>query len=46
MHERADLIECNAEEYETYQQVNRLFAEKLKDIAQPDDVIWVHDYHF
>ena len=46
MHSRADLIEYNAEEYEVYQQVNRLFAQKLKHIAQPDDMIWIHDYHF
>lgn len=46
MHDRDDLIEYNAEEYNTYQKVNRLFAEKLQQIAQPDDLIWVHDYHF
>lgn len=46
MHERADLIYYDTEEYQTYQQVNRLFAEKLHEIAQPEDVIWVHDYHF
>lgn len=46
MHDRDDLIEYNAEEYNTHQKVNRLFAEKLQQIAQPDDLIWVHDYHF
>ncbi len=31
---------------EGYQRVNRIFAEKLAPLLQPDDVIWVHDYHF
>ena len=46
MHNRADLIEYQPEEFKTYQQVNRLFAQQLAQIAHPDDVIWVHDYHF
>ncbi|MDN5513515.1 trehalose-6-phosphate synthase [Acinetobacter sp.] len=46
MHDRADLIEYQPQQYKTYQQVNRLFAQQLKKIAQPDDIIWVHDYHF
>ncbi|MHC3123585.1 alpha,alpha-trehalose-phosphate synthase (UDP-forming) [Acinetobacter sp. GN11] len=46
MHAREDLIEYDAQEYSTYQKVNRLFAEKLKQLAQPEDMIWVHDYHF
>lgn len=46
MHDREDLIEFEPEEFETYQDVNRLFAEQLNQIAQPEDIIWVHDYHF
>lgn len=46
MHERLDLVEYNEDEYKTYQKVNRLFAEELKKVAHPDDMIWVHDYHF
>lgn len=46
MHEREDLIEFKIEEYNTYQKVNEFFAQKLKDIAAADDIIWVHDYHF
>lgn len=46
LHSRADLIEYNAVEFDTYQQVNALFAKQLKQIANEDDVIWVHDYHF
>lgn len=46
MHDRVDLIDYKDDEYETYQQVNRLFALQLSKIAQPEDIIWVHDYHF
>lgn len=29
---------------EAYRDINQLFAEKILQIYQPDDVIWVHDY--
>lgn len=32
-------------EYEEYRHVNTLFARKLRPLLQPDDVIWVHDFH-
>lgn len=28
-----------------YKEVNRIFAEKVIEVAKPDDIIWVHDYH-
>lgn len=31
--------------WQAYRQVNRKFAQKIADIHQPGDVIWVHDYH-
>lgn len=46
MHDREDLIEYNPKEFKTYQDVNRLFATKIAEFAQPDDLIWVQDYHF
>ncbi|MFT4021621.1 MAG: trehalose-6-phosphate synthase [Acinetobacter sp.] len=46
MHNRADLISFNTDYYTTYQEVNFLFAQKIQEISQPDDVIWIHDYHF
>jgi trehalose 6-phosphate synthase/phosphatase len=30
--------------FENYVTANKLFAEKLKTIIQPDDFIWIHDY--
>lgn len=32
-------------QYTSYCRVNELFARKLIPLLQPDDVIWVHDYH-
>jgi trehalose 6-phosphate synthase len=32
-------------EYDEYRRVNSLFARKLIPLLQPDDLIWVHDYH-
>ena len=46
LHERTDLISQAPEDYAGYQTVNHLFAKQLKNIIEPDDVIWVHDYHF
>lgn len=46
LHEQPDLISQAADDYAGYQAVNRLFARQLKKIIEPDDVIWVHDYHF
>ena len=46
LHERVDLMRRTADDYKGYQEVNRLFAKQLSKIIEPDDVIWVHDYHF
>ena len=32
-------------EYDEYRRINALFARKLLPLLQPDDIIWVHDYH-
>ncbi|MFC7704816.1 alpha,alpha-trehalose-phosphate synthase (UDP-forming) [Plastorhodobacter daqingensis] len=44
-HLRLDLAEYARREMAGYFRVNRLFAERLVPMIQPDDVIWVHDYH-
>ncbi len=31
--------------WQTYQEVNRLFADTVSDLARKGDTIWVHDYH-
>lgn len=44
-HYRLDLVKFEAEEFKSYIEVNRLFAENLLNLMREDDVIWVHDYH-
>jgi trehalose 6-phosphate synthase len=44
-HYRLDLADFDAGYIDGYRRVNQLFARKLMPLLQPDDVIWVHDYH-
>ncbi len=44
-HHRIDLAQYERSYGEGYERVNRRFAEVLAPLIQPDDVIWVHDYH-
>ncbi len=37
--------EYNRKQYESFCKVNELFAETVFEIADKDDIIWVHDYH-
>jgi trehalose 6-phosphate synthase len=45
LHFRLGLMHFRREDYEGYLKVNRLFAESLAQVLQPDDTVWVHDYH-
>jgi trehalose 6-phosphate synthase len=45
-HYRLDLVQIERQELDGYFRVNRAFAASLAPLLQPDDVIWVHDYHF
>ncbi len=38
------LVEYHRDQFEAYISVNTQFARKLKEIYQPGDVVWVHDY--
>ena len=44
-HYRIDLSRYDQEDFRGYLRVNRQFAQTLDSIAQPGDLIWVHDYH-
>ena len=44
-HYRLDLADFDAGYIGGYQRVNQLMARKLMALIQPDDIIWVHDYH-
>ena len=45
LHYRIDLTEFTRRDLTGYFRVNRPFARELSKILQPDDIIWVHDYH-
>lgn len=45
-HWRADLIDLKAEYAEAYTTVNARVARLLAQELDPDDLLWVHDYHF
>ncbi len=44
-HYRIDLTAYERSFGEGYERVNRRFAETLAPLIQPDDLVWVHDYH-
>jgi trehalose 6-phosphate synthase len=45
LHYRLDLAEFARRDLTGYFRVNDRFASELEKIIEPDDVIWVHDYH-
>lgn len=45
MHYRIGLSEFSRADYAGYLRVNRRFAQALASLVNPDDHIWVHDYH-
>ncbi|WP_156827516.1 alpha,alpha-trehalose-phosphate synthase (UDP-forming) [Hyphomicrobium zavarzinii] len=44
-HNRLDLAQFDAGFYARYIGVNERFARALRPLIQPDDIIWIHDYH-
>jgi trehalose 6-phosphate synthase len=44
-HYRNDLARYERDEYAGYRRVNAWLAHKLVKLIEPDDIIWVHDYH-
>ena len=45
LHYRLDLAEFSRRDLSGYRRVNAHFANELHNLLQPDDIIWVHDYH-
>lgn len=43
-HMLPSLVTFNTADYETYKNVNKLFATALAKLLTPDDLIWIHDY--
>jgi trehalose 6-phosphate synthase len=44
-HYRLDLVDFQREAWEGYQRVNATLADKLLPLIEPDDIVWIHDYH-
>jgi len=44
-HYRLDLTAFERSFGQGYDRVNRLLAETVRPLIEPDDLIWVHDYH-
>ena len=45
-HRRADLMALRAGDFEVYLNVNRRLARMMARHLKPDDMVWIHDYHF
>jgi len=45
LHYMLGILKYDRDAEEAYQRVNQLFARKLRPLLQPDDRLWVHDYH-
>ncbi len=46
LHYRLDLAEFSRQDLSGYTKINEHFANELHKILKPDDIVWVHDYHF
>ncbi len=44
-HYRLDLVNFETAYFDGYRRVNARFADALSELLQPDDIIWIHDYH-
>jgi trehalose 6-phosphate synthase len=44
-HYRLDLVEYSRRDLSGYLRVNEHFADELVKLLEPDDIVWVHDYH-
>ncbi|MBV9572129.1 MAG: trehalose-6-phosphate synthase [Alphaproteobacteria bacterium] len=45
LHYRLDLAEFTRRDLSGYLRVNEHFAAELDKVLEPDDIVWVHDYH-
>lgn len=45
LHSFAEALPYRATQYAAYKRMNQRYARELAPLLQPDDLIWVHDYH-
>ena len=39
------ITKMETSQWKTYMAVNRLFRDRVLEVARPADIIWIHDYH-
>lgn len=44
-HNQTGRLPLTMPHWNEYQLINRLYADKLAEIVQPGDTVWIHDYH-
>ncbi|PIQ29192.1 hypothetical protein COW36_17610 [bacterium (Candidatus Blackallbacteria) CG17_big_fil_post_rev_8_21_14_2_50_48_46] len=44
-HYEASLIKYDPENWAAYREVNQTLAQTVAEIAQPGDLVWIHDFH-
>src|SRR5690606_7525812 len=44
-HSGLSFVDYDRQEEQGYREVNELFADRLLPLLEPDDIIWIHDYH-
>ncbi|WP_130835278.1 alpha,alpha-trehalose-phosphate synthase [[Erwinia] mediterraneensis] len=44
-HYRLDLVQFQREAWDGYCHVNEELAKRLQPLIEPDDILWIHDYH-
>lgn len=44
-HFRPNLVDYSRTNWEAYVRVNARFADHLAQLLEPDDLVWIHDYH-
>jgi len=45
LHYRPDLVDYQRSHLSGYLRVNEIFADRLRQLINPSDTLWVHDYH-
>jgi trehalose 6-phosphate synthase len=45
LHYRVDLAEFQRTDLTGYIRVNEMFADRVSQILDPEDAVWIHDYH-
>lgn len=45
-HHFPSLVRFESEDWKAYVRANEIFRDEILKYAQPDDLIWIHDYHF